>query len=154
MLILKLHYIENFETELSEIEIKKRLKNIAIEDKFFNLNIKGKKIYHLEFQDNVISFFYLSSVGVQDMLSPRIYIKILKMDKGCICNLYYSRTWKSLCLFIWWNIFWGLCIWESVQRNNIVHLICYIAAYVLGVWIVERRRISMCKKIVTIKEDL
>ena len=154
VLILKLHYIDNIETELSEMEIKKRLKNIAIEDKFFNLNIKGKKIYHLEFQDNVISFFYLSSVGVQDMLSPRIYIKILKKDKGYTCNLYYRRTWMSLCLFIWWNIFWGLCIWESVQRNNIVHLICYIAAYVLGVWIVERRRISMCKKIVTIKEDL
>lgn len=43
VLILKLHYIDNIETELSEMEIKKRLKNIAVEDKFFNMNIKGKK---------------------------------------------------------------------------------------------------------------
>ena len=67
VLILKLHYIDNIETELSEMEIKKRLKNIAVEDKFFNMNIKGKKIYHLEFKENIISFFYLSSVGVQDI---------------------------------------------------------------------------------------
>lgn len=150
---MKLHDIDTLETNSSEKEIRERLKNIAVEDAFFHINVKRKKIYQLKFQNNMVSFYYLSSIGVQDMLSPRIYIKISQRDDGCTCNLYYSRTWKSLCLFFWWTIFWGLCVCGSVQENNMIQFICYITAYVSGIWIAEKHRINICKKAAAIVED-
>lgn len=154
VLILKMHYIGKLEAGLSEIEITKRLKDISVEDKFFNIYIKDKKIYHVEFKENVVSFFYLSSVGVQDMLSPQMYIKIYERREGCICDLYYRKTLGFLYLIIWWNFLCGIYIYGSILKGNIFNTVCCIIVYALGIWAAVKHCINICKNVVDFLQDL
>lgn len=145
-LLLKLHQIDRFETGLSQTEIQKRMRDIALEDKFFNICIKDKKIYRVKFKDDSITFFYLSHAGVQDMLSPQLHIRIFEKEKGCACGLYHSSTYGILLIAAWWSIFWGACAVESLARGNLVMTACYAAIYMSGIWIARKRRMSTCKK--------
>lgn len=145
--MLKLNYIDRIETKLHKIEIEEKLRKIVLEDHFFNISTAGKKLCRLEYKENIYSFFLLS-IGKHDMLSPRVYMVILEKKEGSICNLYYGKTWECWCLFICWNLFWGMCI--TVLRVNIFKLICCIVIYVLGYFFAREHRINICKKVVNI----
>lgn len=144
-----MHCIESLETKLRKEEIEERLDDIVLKDKFFNINTNGKKLCRADYKENTYSFFYLSR-RKHDMLSPRIHMTILEKERGCICNLFYSRTWEFLCLFIWWSIFMGICICVSALRFNVFYLICYIVVYVLGIWIAQKHCNNICKKVLNI----
>lgn len=146
---MKLHCIEGLETKLCKAEIEKRLEDIVLKEKFFNINTDGKKLCRAEYKENTYSFFYLSG-GRHDMLSPQIHMTILEKERGCICNLSYSRTWEFLCLFIWWSIFIGICICVNVLKFHVFNLICYIVVYVLGIWIAQRHCDHICTKVLNI----
>lgn len=150
---MKLHYIDRLETKLHKAEIEERLRDIVLEDKFFNIYTKGKKLCRAEFKENIYSFFYLSGNGRHDMLSPRIHMTILEKNESCICDLYYSRTWGFLCSFIWWNIFCGVCLYGSVLKSNIFNLVCCVVVYVLGIWMAQKHRNSICNKVANILKD-
>lgn len=151
---MKLYYIDRLETKLCKAEIEARLRDIVLEDKFFNIFTKGKKLYHAEFKENIFSFFYLSRYR-RDMLSPRIHMTILEKDEGCICDLYYSKTRGFLYLLIFWSIYVGGFVYDSVLRSNVFWLICYIVVYILVIWIAQEHYHSICKKVVNIlKEQL
>lgn len=144
--MMKLHHIDKIETKLSKIEIEERLKNIVLEDHFFRIYVKGKKLCRAKFKENAVTFYYLSRKP--DMLSPQMHMTILKKGEGSTCDLYYSRTWESLCLFIWWTLFIGICVYGSALRNNIFNLICYVVVYILGIWIAHKHYNSICKKVI------
>lgn len=148
--MLRLYYVDKIETKLSKTEIEERLKDIVLEDHFFNIHVKGKKLSRAEFKENVVSFFYLPSLGKRDMLSPQMYMTILEKREGSACDLYYSRTWGSLCLFIYWTIFNGICVYVNVLRNNIFNFMCYVMVYILGIWIAHKHYNSICKKVINI----
>lgn len=147
---MKMHYIDRLDTKLCKANIEERLKDMILEDKYFNIHTKGKKLCRAKFSEDKYSFFYLSNRGNPDMLSPRIYMTILEKKEGCICNLFYSRTWEFLCLFLWWSFFGCVCIYVSISRSNVFSLICYMAVYILGIWIAKKHYINICKKVVSI----
>ena len=151
---MKLCYLDKLETKLPQTEIKERLKQIALEDRFFNVCIKGKKLYRMEMKENRVSFLCLCGEGVQDMLSPRIHIKISEKEQGCICDLYRSNTYGSICIFVWWSVFWGSCAFLNLVRSNIIMPIVYIFVYAFGVWIGKRHCINICGKVIDILKDL
>lgn len=148
--MLKLHYIDRIETKLYKAEIEEKLREIVLEDHFFNIFTAGKKLCHAEFKENIYCFFLLS-IGKHDMLSPRIYMTILEKEEGSICNLFYGKTWEFWCLFIWWNMFWGICI--IALWGNIFKIICCIVIYALGIFTARKHRISSCKKVVNILKN-
>lgn len=147
--MLKLYYVDKIETKLSKIEIEERLKDIVLEDHFFRICVKGKKLCRAKFKENAVTFYYLSQ-GKPDILSPQMHMTILKRGEGSTCDLYYSRTWESLCLFIWWTLFIGICVYGSALRNNIFNLMCYVMVYALGIWIAHKHYNSICKKVINI----
>lgn len=150
--MLKLYYLDRLETKLSKAKIEERLKDIILEDKFFNIQTRGKKLWRGKFGENIYSFFYLPERSRGDMLMPRIHMTILEKKEGCICNLYYSRTWGLLCTFIWWSFFWGSVVFVSALRSNFFSLICYMTVYILGIWMAKKHCNSICKKVVHILE--
>lgn len=147
---LKLHYIDKLETELSQAEIKEKLQDIALEDRFFNICIKDEKLYRMEFKENSVSFLPLSGKGVQDMLSPRIHIKISEKEQGCICELYRSNTYGIIFMFVWWSAFWGSYAFVSLVKASIIASIFGIMICAFGVWVGRRHCINICKKAVDI----
>lgn len=147
--MLKLNYIDKIETRLHKVQIEEKLKEIVLEDHFFNIFTAGKKLCHAEFKENLFSFFYLS-IGKHDMLSPRIHMTILEKEGGSICNLYYSKTWGFWCLFIWWNLFWGICLYQGALSGNIFKIMCCATIYIFGFFCARKHRISICKKVVSI----
>lgn len=148
--MLKLNYIDRIETKLHKAEIEEKVREIVLEDHFFNIYTAGKKLCHAEFKENIYSFFLLS-IGKHDMLSPRIYMTILEKEEGSICDLFYGKTWEFWCLFICWNLFWGMCI--TVLWGNIFKIICCIVIYAIGIFIARKHRISICEKVVKILEN-
>lgn len=147
--MLKLYYVDKIETKLSKIEIEKTLKDIVLDDDLFKINVKGKKLCRAEFKENVVTFFYLSK-NKPDMLSPQMHMTILEKREGSVCDLYYSRTWESLYLFIFWTIWVGICVYRSALINNIFNLMCYVMVYALGIWIAHKHYNSICKKVINI----
>lgn len=143
----KLHYIDKIETKLHKAEIENKVREIMLEDRFFNIVTAGKKLSRAEFKENTVSFCYLS-VGRRDMLSPRIHMTILDKEDGCICNIFYSKTWEFWCVLIWWNLFLGMCIGISALRGNTVYLLLFTAIYVLGFWGAHQHRMNICNKVV------
>lgn len=146
---MKLYHIDKIETKLNKIEIEERLKDIVSEDHFFKICVKDKKLCRAEFKENAVTFYYLSE-GKHDMLSPQIHMTILEKGEGSTCDLYYSRTWGFLCLFIWWTLFIGIGVYESVLGNNIFNFMCYVVVYVLGIWIAHQHYNSICSKVINI----
>lgn len=146
---MKLHYIESLETKLCKTEIEKRLEDIILKEKFFYIHTDGKKLYRAEYKENTYSFFIFLH-RKHDMLSPRIHMTILEKERGCTCNLFYSRTWEFLCAFIWWSFFWGVCICANALSFNIFNLICYIVVYILGIWIAKKHCNNICTKVLNI----
>lgn len=145
--MIKLNYIDRIETKLHKVEIEEKLRDIVLEDRFINIYTAGKKLCRLDYKENIYSFFLLS-IGKHDMLSPRIYMTVFEKNEGSICNLFYSKTWEFWCLFIWWNMFWGICI--IVLRVSKLKLICCIVIYALGVLFARKHCISICMKVVNI----
>lgn len=150
---MKLYHTDRFETKLSQTEIKERLRDIALEDRLFNICIKDKKIYQIKFKNNMVSFFYLSHVGVQDLLAPRMHVEVFEEEKGCICDLYHSSTYGIIFTFAWWSAFWGICVFVSLVRNDFFMSVCYIAIYMLGVWTEQRHRIGISKRVASFLKD-
>lgn len=143
-MILKLYFIDRLETELSKSKIEEKLTEITAEDKFWNVNVKGKYLCHIKFDNNYFSFFYLK-IGRHDMLSPKIHGKILEGEKGCIIELFYSRTWEFAILLILWTFF----SWIDVKLN-IINIVCHCLFYILGIWIAKMHCTNICKKVVDI----
>lgn len=150
--MVKLKYIDTIETKLHKSEIEGKVREITLENHFFNIFAAGKSLCRAEFKENIFSFYHLS-IGKHDMLSPHIHMAILEKKEGSVCNLYYSKTWEVWCLFIGWTLIWGMCIGESAWQGNVIHLICYMAVYVCGFFGARMHRTSICKKVVKILEN-
>lgn len=148
-MILKLYFIDRLETKLSKSKIEEKLTEITAQDKLWGVNVKGKTLCRTKFDNNNFSFFYLS-IGKHDMLSPKIHGKIVDDEKGCIIELYFSRTWEFTILFIFWSFF----SWITVKMN-IINIIWHFLFYILGIWIAKKHCINICKKVVNIlKKEL
>lgn len=143
----KLCYIEQIETKLHKAEIEDKVREIVLEDRFFNVHTAGKKLCRAEYKEDIISFCYLS-IGRHDMLSPRIHMTILEKEEGCICNIFNSKTWEFWCVLIWWHLFLGACIGLSAFRGNMMHLLCYGVIYILGIYGAHQHRMNICNKVV------
>lgn len=149
---LKLYYIDKVETNLCKAEIEERLREIILEDKFFNIFVGDKKLHSAKLGENIDSFSFISNRKV-DMLSPRIHMTVLEKEEGCICNLYYSRTWEIWSMFIVWSFLIGAGIYGYASESNVFGLICVIAAYFLGIWAAKKHVLSICKKVLNILES-
>lgn len=150
--MLKLHYIDRWETKLCKAEIEERLKDIILEDTFFRLFIGDKKFHYAKFRENMYSFLYISKQGNGDMLSPRIHMTVLEKKEGCICNLYYSRTWEIWCIFAVWSFLIGILVYGYASESNFFGIICAIMAYILVIWVAKKHILNICKKAVNILE--
>ncbi|MCM1117946.1 MAG: hypothetical protein NC543_01085 [bacterium] len=147
----KQYYIEKINTNLQKAEIEEKVRDIVLEDQFFNIFTAGKKLCRAEYNENTISFCYLS-IGRHDMLSPRIHMKVLEKGEGCSCNVFYSKTWGVWCVLIWWHLFLGMCIGISAFRGNMIHLLCYVVIYILGIYGAHQHRMNICNKVVKLLE--
>lgn len=151
---MKLHYIDRRETKLCKAEIGERLKDIILEDTFnlsFCLFVGDKKLKYAKLKENIYSFLYLSP-GRADLLAPRIHMTVLEKKEGCICNLYWGRTWEIWAMFIAWSLLTGVCVYGYASESNVFGFICTIAAYFLAIWVAKKHILSICKKVVNILE--
>lgn len=147
---MKLHYIDRRETKLCKAEIGERLNDMMLEDTS-RLFVGDKKLKCAKPKGTIHSFLYVSP-GRADMLVPRIHMTVLEKKEGCICNLYYGRTWGIWAMFIAWSLLIGVCIYGYASESNVFGLICTIAAYFLAIWVAKKHILSICKKVVNILE--
>lgn len=150
--MLKLHYIDRRETKLCKKEIEESLKDIILEDVFFRLFVGDKKLQYAKFRGNMYSFLYISKRGKGDMLSPRIHMTVLEKKEGCICNLYYSRTWGIWSVFALWSFIIGILVYGYASESNFYGIICVIAVYFLAIWVAKKHILNICKMAVNILE--
>lgn len=147
--MLKLYYVDSRETKLSKTEIEERLKDMILEDSFYFF-AGDKKFRCAKFGENMYSFLCIRKRG--DILSPRIHMIVLEKKEGCICNLYYSRTWGIWFAFAFWSFFIGTLVYGYASGSNLFCFICAVMAYFLTIWIAKKHVLNICKKAVKILE--
>lgn len=147
---VKLHSIGRLETELSKIEIQKRVKERTLTDISWKslFNADEKDFMRGIFEEDVFSFFYISK-GRGDMLMPKIIGKIVEKEDGCDIELFYSRTIETLIVYLW-LLFFMCCV--IFGCHNIFIAILGVLICFIFVRYDKNCNLKICKKVVDILE--
>lgn len=144
---MKKHSIETIETQLSKMDVIGQIKEITLEERFWNINVNGKYLCHGNFEGNSISFNLLQ-IGKISWLSPRITVQISEKEQGCTVQLFSQKTWKGICMLITWICFWMITTQINLLSITLHLMICFLGIYsgVIHEKELQNRAVDILKK--------